>query len=135
MIDPVSAVSLLKRFWPAIPILAMAGFIGFQQIELGWKDDEIAKAANRVTEEVSRRTTAEGNLASAQGTIDRLNADVRSRAKDLESATALAKADQAIADARYASTKQIVAALEASSRKGGTPCTLSREAAAALEGL
>lgn len=132
----MTALALLRRFWPAIPIvLALITFSVLQGQVSGAREERDAYRQKMVqlTERLNV-TTASLNGALAQ--IGASNRRIAAAAAELEKARGRAAADQARADERWRATKGTVDALTAEARRTDRdPCVLSQSARAALEKL
>lgn len=136
MPDPLTALALLKRFWPALPIAALLAVVGWQHLQLGWKDDAIETAQQATREERDRRLVAEANFSAADGAVTKLNSDVAVREAELKAARSEAAALRNRADADFKATAATIASLRAKARGLSTdPCAVSSEATEALKDL
>lgn len=144
--DPITlslgakALGLLKRFWPAIPVLLAVAWLGWQVLSLRGENTDLKElVATLIGEKAQleqRNATTQASLDGALIRIDLQNLEAEGRAKRLKADGEEAKATEAQLRERYRTTAGQVEALRRAARDGSLgACTVSPEALEALKEL
>ena len=134
--DPATIFVLLRRFWPAVPILLLSVAL---MLAIHSRKNVKAELEQSKQQRVRVEESLKVTIASLQGATAQINDNnrrIRAAAARFDQAKQQAAADLARANARWEATGRTVNALEASARNNSLPpCRMSERALDALKGL
>lgn len=133
---PIAALAFLKSNWRSLLLAGMVCALGIMWLLYGAEKQRSAKWEARAAAEIAAHDVTRSSLAGARSHIDDNNRRIAEANQRLEDARRNAAANEARANARWRSTAETIAELEAAARDGsGAPCEVSPGALRALEGL
>lgn len=129
------AFALVRKLWWLVPVIGLTVALLLTQDKLADRTTERDQYRDALTLANDRLLTTKKSLDGARAEIDASNRAAEDARLRLEVDRLEAAKAESAAEARYQTTKAQVAGLIAASRRPRPPCTISREASHALEGL